>query len=60
MAAGRALPCEPAPALLTAPAWPAGIPETDRFGHHDVLSTVEGGWRNNVFHRIRAVFGYGV
>lgn len=37
-----------------------GIPETDKYGHHDVLSTVEAGWRQQVFHRIRAVFGYGV
>ena len=37
-----------------------GIPEQDRFGHHDVVGTTEAGWKNQVFHRIRAVFGYGI
>lgn len=36
-----------------------GIPDADRFGHHDVVGTVEAGWRQQVFDRIRRVFGYG-
>ena len=45
--------CPPPPALQT------GIPDADRFGHHDVVGTVEAGWRQQVFDRIRRVFGYG-
>ncbi|KAI7840914.1 hypothetical protein COHA_005346 [Chlorella ohadii] len=30
-----------------------GIPDADRFGHHDVVGTVESGWRQQVFDRIR-------
>lgn len=37
----------------------SGIPREDRHGNGDVLRTVEAGWREQVFHRIRAVFGYG-
>ena len=36
-----------------------GIPDADRFGHHDVVGQVEAGWREQVFGRIRRVFGYG-
>ncbi len=37
-----------------------GIPDQDKFGHHDVVSTTEKGWKGQIFHRIRAVFGYGL
>eukprot|EP00850_Spirogloea_muscicola_P018054 SM000161S02436 [mRNA] locus=s161:242444:244599:+ [translate_table: standard] len=36
------------------------IPEEDRFGYSNVLEVTERGWRDLIFHRIRAVFGYGV
>eukprot|EP00850_Spirogloea_muscicola_P020928 SM000231S07475 [mRNA] locus=s231:58602:60797:+ [translate_table: standard] len=36
------------------------IPEEDRFGNSNVLEVTERGWRDLIFHRIRAVFGYGV
>lgn len=37
-----------------------GIPDADRFGNHDVVGVTEAGWKNQVFGRIRAVFGYGI
>lgn len=37
-----------------------GIPDADAFGNHDVVGVTEAGWRNQVFGRIRMVFGYGV
>lgn len=36
-----------------------GIPDADRFGNHDVVGVTEAGWRQQVFDRIRRVFGYG-
>lgn len=36
------------------------IPEMDRFGHHDVVGLAQAGWTNQIFHRIRQVFGYGI
>eukprot|EP00201_Polytomella_parva_P016325 CAMPEP_0175055516 /NCGR_PEP_ID=MMETSP0052_2-20121109/10128_1 /TAXON_ID=51329 ORGANISM="Polytomella parva, Strain SAG 63-3" /NCGR_SAMPLE_ID=MMETSP0052_2 /ASSEMBLY_ACC=CAM_ASM_000194 /LENGTH=372 /DNA_ID=CAMNT_0016320379 /DNA_START=46 /DNA_END=1164 /DNA_ORIENTATION=+ len=37
-----------------------GIPETDRFGNHDVVNVAENGWKGQIFFKIRAVFGYGL
>jgi activator of HSP90 ATPase len=37
-----------------------GVPDEDKFGNHDVVNTTEQGWRNLIFHRIRAVFGFGL
>jgi hypothetical protein len=37
-----------------------GIPEADKFGNGNVSGQVEAGWQQQVFSRIRAVFGYGV
>jgi activator of HSP90 ATPase len=37
-----------------------GIPEEDRYGNHDVVGTTENGWKNLIFYKIRAVFGYGL
>ncbi|GJP32591.1 hypothetical protein CLOM_g17208 [Closterium sp. NIES-68] len=35
------------------------VPEEDRFGNATVFETTERGWRELIFARIRAVFGYG-
>ncbi|CAI5472001.1 unnamed protein product [Closterium sp. Yama58-4] len=35
------------------------VPEEDRFGNATVFETTERGWRDLIFARIRAVFGYG-
>lgn len=37
-----------------------GIPEADRFGNGDVLDNTRNGWQQQIFHKIRAVFGYGL
>jgi hypothetical protein len=36
------------------------IPDVDKFGNGNVAGQVENGWQQQVFGRIRAVFGYGV
>eukprot|EP00270_Netrium_digitus_P005423 TRINITY_DN1711_c1_g1_i2.p1 TRINITY_DN1711_c1_g1~~TRINITY_DN1711_c1_g1_i2.p1 ORF type:complete len:369 (+),score=126.68 TRINITY_DN1711_c1_g1_i2:293-1399(+) len=36
------------------------IPEEDRFGNATVFENTERGWRELIFHKIRAVFGYGL
>lgn len=36
-----------------------GIPREDKFGG-DALETTRSGWRQQILHRIRAVFGYGL
>lgn len=36
------------------------IPEEDRYGNSTVYETTERGWRDLIFHKIRAVFGYGI
>ena len=45
--------------LRLEPAPQTGIPDADRFGNHDVVGVTEAGWRQQVFDRIRRVFGYG-
>ncbi|KAK9811156.1 hypothetical protein WJX73_007263 [Symbiochloris irregularis] len=37
-----------------------GIPESDRFGNRDVLDNTRIGWQQQIFHKIRAVFGFGL
>lgn len=36
------------------------IPEEDQFGNADVYDTTAAGWKQQIFHKIRAVFGYGL
>ncbi|CAK9199805.1 unnamed protein product [Sphagnum troendelagicum] len=36
------------------------VPEEDRFGNATVVENTERGWRDLIFHKIRAVFGYGL
>ena len=35
------------------------VPETDAFGNENVMDTTEAGWKEQIFGRIRQVFGYG-
>jgi hypothetical protein len=35
------------------------VPETDGFGNESVMDTTETGWKEQIFNRIRQVFGYG-
>ena len=37
-----------------------GVPKEDRFGNGDVVESTAQGWQQQIFQRIRAVFGYGV
>ncbi|GBF98914.1 hypothetical protein Rsub_11706 [Raphidocelis subcapitata] len=50
---------EPEPGSTTLVLAVSGVPEEDRFGNHDVGLQVEKGWEEQVFKRIRQVFGYG-
>ena len=34
--------------------------QEDRFGNGDVVESTAEGWRRQIFHRIRAVFGFGL
>lgn len=36
------------------------VPVADQFGNESVLETTERGWKEQVWNRIRAVFGYGI
>ncbi|KAK4378062.1 hypothetical protein RND71_004358 [Anisodus tanguticus] len=36
------------------------VPEEDRYGNSTVVENTERGWRDLIFHRIRAVFGFGI
>ncbi|EFJ19683.1 hypothetical protein SELMODRAFT_177496 [Selaginella moellendorffii] len=36
------------------------VPEEDRFGNATVYETTRRGWKELIFHKIRAVFGYGL
>lgn len=51
--------CRDAAPAASHPAPQTGIPEADRYGHHDIVNATEVGWRQQVFDRIRKVFGYG-
>ena len=36
-----------------------GVPVADKFGNESVVETTREGWQNNIFDRIRKVFGFG-
>ncbi|KAL3677979.1 hypothetical protein R1sor_020935 [Riccia sorocarpa] len=36
------------------------VPQEDRYGNATVVENTERGWRDLIFHKIRAVFGYGL
>lgn len=36
------------------------IPEADRFGNSDVVDNTRIGWQQQIFHKIKAVFGFGL
>lgn len=37
-----------------------GVPEEDRYGNSTVVENTERGWRDLIFNKIRAVFGFGI
>lgn len=36
------------------------VPEEDRYGNATVVENTERGWRDLIFNRVRAVFGFGI
>ncbi|CAO2831848.1 unnamed protein product [Amaranthus hypochondriacus] len=36
------------------------VPEEDRYGNETVVENTERGWRDLIFHKIRAIFGFGL
>ncbi|KAI8476840.1 MAG: activator of Hsp90 ATPase [Monoraphidium minutum] len=50
---------EPEPGATVARLLQTGIPEEDAFGNHDVKIQVERGWDEQIFKRIKQVFGFG-
>lgn len=51
---------EPEPGTTILTLEHSSIPEEDQFGNEDVYETTAAGWKQQIFHRIRAVFGYGL
>ncbi len=37
-----------------------GVPKEDRYGNGEVVENTTHGWKQQIFHRIRAVFGFGL
>ena len=37
-----------------------GVPKEDRYGNGEVIETTMHGWKTQIFHRIRGVFGFGL
>ncbi|PON56324.1 Activator of Hsp90 ATPase [Trema orientale] len=51
---------EPEPGLTVVKLTHTDIPEEDRYGNATVVENTERGWRDLIFHKIRAVFGFGI
>ncbi|KAJ7971429.1 activator of 90 kDa heat shock protein ATPase-like [Quillaja saponaria] len=51
---------EPEPGVTTVNLTHTDIPEEDRYGNATVVENTERGWRDLIFQRIRAVFGFGI
>ncbi|KAF3528987.1 hypothetical protein DY000_02043374 [Brassica cretica] len=51
---------EPEPGVTIVNLTHTDIPEEDRYGNVTVVENTERGWRDLIFHRIRAVFGFGI
>ncbi|KAL6145347.1 PREDICTED: activator of 90 kDa heat shock protein ATPase homolog [Fragaria vesca subsp. vesca] len=51
---------EPEPGLTVVKLTHVDIPEEDRYGNATVVENTERGWRDLIFQRIRAVFGFGI
>ncbi|PKA49592.1 hypothetical protein AXF42_Ash004132 [Apostasia shenzhenica] len=51
---------EPEPGLAVVKLNHTGIPAEDRFGNATVAENTERGWRDLIFHKIRALFGFGI
>ncbi|KAK9664616.1 hypothetical protein RND81_14G056400 [Saponaria officinalis] len=51
---------EPEPGLTVVKLVQTGVPEEDRYGNETVVENTERGWRDLIFQRIRAIFGFGL
>ncbi|XP_031498785.1 uncharacterized protein LOC116263262 [Nymphaea colorata] len=51
---------EPEPGLTIIKLVQTDVPEEDRYGNATVVENTERGWRELIFHKIRAVFGFGI
>lgn len=51
---------EPEPGVTIVNLTHTDIPEEDRYGNSTVVENTERGWRDLIFHKIRAVFGFGI
>ncbi|KAF3442660.1 hypothetical protein FNV43_RR16576 [Rhamnella rubrinervis] len=51
---------EPEPGVTIVKLTHTDIPEEDRYGNSTVAENTERGWRDLIFHKIRAVFGFGI
>ncbi|XP_004493603.1 uncharacterized protein [Cicer arietinum] len=51
---------EPEPGVTVVKLTHTDVPEEDRYGNATVVENTERGWRELIFQRIRAVFGFGI
>ncbi|KAL3533956.1 hypothetical protein ACH5RR_007477 [Cinchona calisaya] len=51
---------EPEPRVTIVNLIHSDVPEEDRYGNATVVENTERGWRDLIFHKIRAVFGFGI
>ncbi|XVE75741.1 hypothetical protein DITRI_Ditri12bG0117200 [Diplodiscus trichospermus] len=51
---------EPEPGVTTIRLTHTDVPEEDRYGNATVVENTERGWRDLIFNKIRAVFGFGI
>ncbi|KAG6580797.1 Activator of 90 kDa heat shock protein ATPase-like 1, partial [Cucurbita argyrosperma subsp. sororia] len=51
---------EPEPGVTVVKLVHSDVPEEDRYGNATVVENTERGWRDLIFHKIRAVFGFGM
>ncbi|XP_068660126.1 uncharacterized protein [Aristolochia californica] len=51
---------EPEPGVTIVKLTQTDVPEEDRYGNTTVVENTERGWRDLIFHKIRAIFGFGI
>ncbi|MBA0814696.1 hypothetical protein Gohar_020507 [Gossypium harknessii] len=51
---------EPEPGVTVIKLTHSDVPEEDRYGNATVVENTERGWRDLIFNKIRAVFGFGI
>lgn len=51
---------EPEPGVTIIKLTQTDVPEEDKYGNATVVENTERGWRELIFHKIRAIFGFGI